>query len=140
MQRKASAVWKGDLTQGQGTVSTASGVLAEKPYSFHTRFEDGAGTNPEELLGASHAGCFSMALSMILGQAELQADSIETEATVSLEEVADGFAVTAVHLVVKARVPGATAEKFAECADAAKAGCPISKVLDTQITMDARLV
>jgi osmotically inducible protein OsmC len=139
MKKNASAVWKGDLKSGKGALSTQSGVLSNQPYGFNTRFEDVPGTNPEELLGAAHAGCFSMALSNILGQAGLTADSIETRAEVTLDKSDDGFAITAVHLKVLAAIPGASAQAFAEAANKAKLGCPVSKVLNAKITMDAQL-
>ncbi len=140
MQRKGSAVWMGGLKDGRGTVSTASGVLKDTQYSFATRFENGAGTNPEELIGAAHAGCFSMALSAQLEGAGLKAERIETTATVTLEKVDAGFAITTVHLDVKARIPNATQEAFLKTAEAAKAGCPVSKLFNAKITMDAKLV
>ena len=140
MKHKASAVWKGSLKEGSGTLSTGSGALAAKPYSFRTRFEGEPGTNPEELIGAAHAGCFSMAFSMILGMAGLTPDSIETEATVTLEKVDDGFAITWSHLDVKASIPGVDDATFQDLAGKAKAGCPVSKVLNAKITMDAKLV
>lgn len=139
MQRKGSAVWKGDLKQGKGTVSTASGVLKETQYSFATRFENGAGTNPEELIAAAHAGCFSMALSAQLGGMGITPESIETTATVTLEKQESGFAITAVHLDVTGRIPGNDSAKFEQAAKAAKEGCPVSKVLNAKITMEARL-
>jgi osmotically inducible protein OsmC len=139
MKRKATAVWSGGLKDGKGVISTDSGVLSETQYSFSTRFEDGIGTNPEELIAAAHAGCFSMALSGQLGQAGLTADSIDTTASVTLEKGDSGFAITAVHLEVKARVPGATQEAFNTAANNAKSGCPVSKVLNANITMNARL-
>jgi osmotically inducible protein OsmC len=139
MKRKASAVWKGDLKSGTGTISTESGALSSAPYGFNTRFGDAKGTNPEELLGAAHAGCFSMALSNILGEAGMKADSIETEAVVTLDKADGGFAITAVHLTVVAKIPGADSKAFEEAAKKAKAGCPVSKVLNATITMDARL-
>lgn len=139
MKRNASAEWNGGLKDGKGTISTDSGVLSKTQYSFSTRFEDGVGTNPEELVAAAHAGCFSMALSGQLGAAGLTADSIKTTAEVTLEKLEDGFAVTKVHLDVTARVPGATEEAFATAAGNAKAGCPISKLLKAEITMDAKL-
>ncbi|MGH9642353.1 MAG: OsmC family protein, partial [Terriglobales bacterium] len=139
MERKASAVWNGGLKDGKGTVSSASGVLNQTPYSFATRFENQPGTNPEELIAAAHAGCFSMALSAQLNNAGLKPERIATEATVKLEKLDSGFAITAVHLVVKARVPGASAEQFQTAATNAKAGCPVSKVLNAQISMDAQL-
>lgn len=139
MKRNASAVWSGDLKSGKGTLTTDSGVLDATPYSFSTRFEDAKGTNPEELIGAAHAGCFSMALSMILGQAGLTPERIATKASVTLEQVDGGFAISAVHLDVTARVPGADQAAFDKAANDAKAGCPVSKVLNAAITMDARL-
>ncbi len=140
MQRKGSAVWTGGLKDGKGTVSTASGVLKETQYSFSTRFENGIGTNPEELIAAAHAGCFSMALSAQLGNDNLKPERIETTATVTLEKQDAGFAITTVHLDVTARIPGATEEAFRKSAEAAKAGCPVSKLLNAKITMNARLV
>ena len=139
MQRKASAVWKGGLKDGKGTVSSASGVLANTPYSFTTRFENAPGTNPEELIAAAHAACFSMALSEQLGGANLTPESINTSATLTMEKLEAGWAITAVHLDVVAKVPGATAESFSTAAQNAKAGCPVSKVLNAEITMDAKL-
>jgi osmotically inducible protein OsmC len=139
MRRKASAVWKGGLKDGQGTISTDSKVLSETQYSFSTRFEDGIGTNPEELIAAAHAGCFSMALSGQLGKAGLTAESIHTTAAVRLEKVDEAFAITSVHLEVTARVPGADQQAFETAANNAKAGCPVSKVLNAEITMEARL-
>ena len=139
MQRKASAVWKGGLKVGKGTVSSASGVLSNTPYSFSTRFENSPGTNPEELIAAAHAACFSMALSAQLGGANLTAESINTSATLTMEKLEAGWAITAVHLDVVAKVPGASADAFKTAADSAKAGCPVSKVLNAKITMDAKL-
>jgi lipoyl-dependent peroxiredoxin len=139
MRRKASAVWMGGLKDGQGTISTDSKVLSETQYSFSTRFEDGIGTNPEELIAAAHAGCFSMALSGQLGKAGLTAESIRTTATVRLEKVDEAFAITSVHLEVTARVPDADQQAFETAANNAKAGCPVSKVLNAEITMEARL-
>jgi osmotically inducible protein OsmC len=139
MNRNGSAVWRGGLKDGKGTVSTQSGVLKDAQYSFSTRFENGIGTNPEELIAAAHAGCFSMALSGQLGNANLTATEIATTATVTLEKGEQGFAVTKVHLVVEADVPGASQEQFATAAAAAKSGCPISKLLKAEITMEARL-
>ncbi len=140
MKKKASAVWKGGLKDGKGTISTESGVLKDAAYGFNTRFENTPGTNPEELIGAAHAGCFSMALSLQLGEAGLKAESIETEATVTLEKTESGFSITAVHLDVRARIPGADQAAFEKAAGAAKAGCPVSKVLNAAITMDAKLL
>ena len=139
MKRNAAAEWKGGLKDGKGTISTDSGVLANSQYSFSTRFEDGKGTNPEELIAAAHAGCFSMALSGQLGQSGLTAESIRTTASVSLEKTEAGFAITAVHLEVKAKVPGADQQAFTTAANNAKAGCPVSKVLKADITMNATL-
>lgn len=137
--KKASAVWNGSLKEGGGTISTETGVLKQAPYGFKARFEGGSGTNPEELIGAAHAGCFSMALSMILGDAGFTADKIETAAEVTLEKKDDGFAITKVHLTVNAVVPNASAAQFAELATKAKQGCPVSKLLNAEITMDAKL-
>jgi lipoyl-dependent peroxiredoxin len=139
MERKASAVWKGGLKDGKGTVSSASGVLSNTPYSFMTRFENTPGTNPEELIAAAHAGCFSMALSAQLGGANLKPESISTQATLTMEKLDSGFTITAVHLDVVAAVPGASAEAFNKAAQDAKAGCPVSKVLNAKITMNAKL-
>ncbi len=139
MKRNAKAVWQGGLKDGKGTISTDSGVLSDTQYSFSTRFEDGIGTNPEELIAAAHAGCFSMALSGQLGNAGMTAESINTTATVTLDKTEGGFAITAVHLDVTARIPGAEQAAFETAANNAKAGCPISKVLNAQITMDAKL-
>jgi lipoyl-dependent peroxiredoxin len=139
MKRGAAAVWRGGLKDGKGSISTDSGVLAETPYSFGTRFENGIGTNPEELIGAAHAGCFSMALSAQLGNAGLTPESIRTKATVTLEKTEAGFTITAVHLDVVAKVPGADRAAFETAANGAKAGCPVSRALNAAITMDARL-
>ena len=140
MKRSASAVWSGGLKDGKGTVSTGSGLLSKTPYNFRKRFENEAGTNPEELVAAAHAACFSMALSMVLGQAGMTADSIETTATVSLEQVDGGFAVTSSHLETKVKIPKADKAAFEKAAEGAKTGCPISKLLNAKITMDAKLV
>ncbi len=140
MQRKGSAVWRGGLKDGKGTVSTASGVLRETQYSFATRFENGAGTNPEELIAAAHAGCFSMALSAQLGNAGMTPEAIETTATLTMEKQDAGFTITAVHLDVTARIPGGDRAKFDQAAKSAKEGCPVSRVLNAKITMDAKLV
>ncbi|CAB0151349.1 OsmC family protein [Pseudidiomarina piscicola] len=139
MKRTANAHWEGGLKDGQGTVSTASGVLDKQQYSFGTRFENGKGTNPEELIGAAHAGCFSMALSMVLGEEGITAESIDTEATVKLEEDDGGFAVTHVHLDLKARIPGCDKDQFEKAAQAAKENCPISKLFTAEITLDTAL-
>jgi osmotically inducible protein OsmC len=138
--KKASAHWEGDLKSGIGSISTETGVLREAPYGFKARFEGGKGTNPEELIGAAHAGCFSMALSMILGNAGFTADSIDTQAEVSLDQVDGGFSITAVHLILKAKVPGASQQQFDELTQQAKEGCPVSKVLNAKITLDATLL
>jgi lipoyl-dependent peroxiredoxin len=139
MKRTGSAVWQGGIRDGKGTVSTESGVLDGAQYSFSTRFEDGKGTNPEELLAAAHAGCFSMALSKQLGDAGLTAESINTTAAVRLEKTDAGFSITKVHLDVTARIPGADPEAFQTAADNAKAGCPVSRLLNAEITLDAKL-
>ena len=139
MIKKAWAVWQGSIKEGGGTISTETGVLKEAPYGFKSRFENGKGTNPEELIGAAHAGCFSMALSLMLGEAGLVPDRIETHAAVTLEKVGDGFAITASHLTVTARIPGADDARFLAIAEKAKAGCPVSKLLNARITMDAKL-
>lgn len=139
MKRGASAVWKGGLKDGNGTVSTESGVLSGTPYNFSKRFENEKGTNPEELIAAAHAACFSMALSLFLGQAGMTAESIETKATVSLDQVEGGFAVTSCHLETMVRIPNADKAAFEKAAETAKSGCPISKLLNAKITMDARL-
>jgi lipoyl-dependent peroxiredoxin len=139
MKRKATAEWRGGLKDGKGAISTDSGVLSKTQYSFGTRFEDGKGTNPEELIAAAHAGCFAMALSMILGEAKMVAESIQVTATVSLENVETGWTITESHLDLKAKIPGADREAFETAAKNAKAGCPISKLLNAKITMDANL-
>lgn len=140
MKKTASAVWQGGLKDGKGQISTESGALKDAPYGFNTRFEGTPGTNPEELIGAAHAGCFSMALSMILGEAGLTPERIDTTAEVTLDKQPDGFAITAVHLILKAKVPGASQQQFLELASKAKAGCPVSKVLNANISLDATLV
>jgi osmotically inducible protein OsmC len=140
MQRKGSAVWRGGLKEGKGTVSTETGTLRDTQYSFAARFESGTGTNPEELLAAAHAGCFSMALSGQLGAANMTAEEIRTTATVSLEKVDGGFAITKVNLDVTARIPGANQQAFETAANNAKAGCPVSKLFKgAEITMTAKL-
>src|SRR6201984_201819 len=140
MMTFGTAVWEGGIRDGKGAISTKSGALREYPYGFASRFEGKPGTNPEELIGAAHAGCFTMALSLILGEAKLVAEHMETTAEVTLEKLADGFAITAVHLTLKAKVPGADQVKFKELASKAKAGCPVSKLLNANITLDATLV
>src|SRR3954470_5328331 len=139
MKRTANAEWRGDLKSGMGTLSTASGVLSSTNYSFHSRFEEGQGTNPEELLAAAHAGCFTMALSAQLASAGLTAESLETTCTINLEKQPDGFAITESHLELKARVPGASQEAFDTAVQNAKAGCPVSKLYKTNITLTAQL-
>ena len=142
MERKASAVWRGGLKDGKGTISTQSGVLKDTQYSFSTRFAEGIGTNPEELIAAAHAGCFTMALSAQLGEAGLTPESLETSVSVKFEKTDAGFTVTAIHLVTKAKVPGASGSAFETAANNAKAGCPISRLFkgNTDITLDAKLV
>jgi len=140
MLRKAGAVWKGGLKDGKGTLTTESGVLRATPYSFSTRFEGVKGTNPEELIAAAHAGCFSMALSAELGKAGLTPDTISTEAAITLEKKDQGFTITKSHLEVTGKIPGADQAKFQEIANAAKKGCPVSRVLNAEITMTARLL
>jgi osmotically inducible protein OsmC len=139
MNRKASAAWQGDLKTGRGTISTESGALENTLYSFTTRFENGKGTNPEELVAAAHAGCFTMALSAELGKAGLVPTSLRTTATIKIERLESGWAITESHLDVTAKIPGATADVFQKAAQAAETGCPISKLLNTKITMEARL-
>jgi osmotically inducible protein OsmC len=139
MKRSATAMWNGDLKSGKGTISTESGVLSNSQYSFATRFEQGKGTNPEELIAAAHAGCFSMALSLQLAEAGLVAQSITTKATVSLEKTDAGFAITQSHLDLTARIPGASQQAFEKATDAAKNGCPVSKLLNAKITLDRKL-
>ena len=139
MKRKASAVWRGGLTDGKGTISTDSGALKDTQYSFAARFESGVGTNPEELIAAAHAGCFAMAFSAELGKTGLTPESISATATVSLEKTNEGFTVTESHLDVTAKVPGADRAKVTEIANAAKAGCPISRLLKAKVTMDLKL-
>jgi len=139
MNRKASAQWQGDLKTGKGTVSTESGVLQNTAYSFSTRFENAKGTNPEELVAAAHAGCFTMALSAELGKANLVPTSLRTTCTVTLDKVDGGWGITESHLEVVAKVPGASQEAFRKAAETAETGCPISKLFKTKITMDAKL-
>lgn len=139
MKTNGSAVWQGGIKDGKGAISTHSGALEAYPYGFSSRFEGKPGTNPEELIGAAHAGCLPMALSLILGEAQLKAERMETRADVTLDKVADGYAITAVHLTLKAKIPGSDQAKFEELAGKAKAGCPVSKLLNAKITMDATL-
>src|SRR5215468_11572930 len=140
MERKAGAVWKGGLKDGKGIVTTASGVLKATPYSFSTRFENAQGTNPEELLAAAHAGCFTMALSAQLGNAGITAKKLETTATISLEKVGEGFSITKSHLDLTAEIPGADKAKFDAAVKAAETGCPVSKLFKAEITVNAKLV
>jgi osmotically inducible protein OsmC len=139
MKTNGSAIWSGGIKDGKGAISTRSGALQEYPYGFASRFEGKPGTNPEELLGAAHAGCFTMALSLILGEAKLTATQMDTSAEVSLEQVEGGYAITSVHLTLRAKVPGADDARFQELAAKAKAGCPVSKLFKTEITLDATL-
>src|SRR5437764_14860554 len=139
MQTSGSAVWKGGIKDGKGAICARSGALKDYPYGFSSRFEGKPGTNPEELIGAAHAGCFTMALSLILGEAGLTAERMETRADVTLDKVGDGYAITTVHLTLKAKVSGADQARFEELAGKAKAGCPVSKLLKTEITLDATL-
>lgn len=139
MKRKATAQWQGGLKDGQGTVSTESGVLKDSRYNFAGRFEDGAGTNPEELIGAAHAGCYSMALSLVLGEEGYTPERINTDATVSIEPDGDGFSITGVHLDMNAKIPGIEEDAFRKIANAAKEGCLVSKALSTKITLEATL-
>lgn len=139
MKKSASAHWSGGIKDGQGTISTDTKALREAPYGFKSRFEDGPGTNPEELIAAAHAACYSMALSLGLGNAGLTADSIDTQATVTLEKDGDGFSITAVQLNCRAKVPGVDAVTFDQIAQATKLGCPVSKVLKATITLNATL-
>ena len=139
MERKATAVWQGGLKDGQGTITTESKVLSNTPYSFGTRFEASPGTNPEELLGAAHASCFSMALSLQLGHAGIHPERIETTATITFEKLEAGFTITRSHLDVSVRAPGADRAKFESAAEKAKTGCPLSKVIRAEISMNARL-
>jgi osmotically inducible protein OsmC len=139
MKRTANAVWQGDLKSGKGSISTQSTALNQTQYSFSTRFEDGVGTNPEELLAAAHAGCFTMALSAQLGGAGMTADKLETTCTISLDKVGDGFSITKSHLDLVAHIPGADQEKFDAAVKAAETGCPVSKLFKAEISVNARL-
>jgi osmotically inducible protein OsmC len=138
--RKGSASWSGGIKDGKGTISSESGALTKHPYGYAMRFEGVKGTNPEELIGAAHAGCFTMALSGVLGKANLTATSMDTTATVTLEQKDGGFSITAIHLELKAQVPGTDQAKFAELAKTAKENCPVSKLMKAEITLDAKLV
>lgn len=140
IKRTGSAVWQGGIKDGRGAISTESGALSDYPYGFSSRFEGQRGSNPEELIGAAHASCFTMALSLILGEAQLTAEKMETSAVVALEKVEDGYAITSVHLTLKAQVPGADQSTFEELANKAKAGCPVSKLFNTKITLEATLL
>lgn len=140
MKKFGTAVWRGGLKDGKGAVSTESGALKDYPYGFSSRFEGKPGTNPEELIGAAHAGCFTMALSLILGEAKFVAEQMDTKAEVTLEKVDDGFAITSAHLTLRAKIPGIDRGRFAELADKAKSGCPVSKLMKIAITLDAALV
>jgi len=140
INRTGSAAWQGGIKDGKGSISTESGALKAYPYGFASRFEGMPGTNPEELVGAAHAGCFTMAFSLILGQSNLVAEHMETSAKVTLEQVEGGYAITAVHLTLKAKIPGADQATFERLSAMAKAGCPVSKLLKAEITLDATLV
>jgi lipoyl-dependent peroxiredoxin len=140
IKRRASAAWKGGLKDGKGSITTESGALQAYPYGFASRFEGQRGTNPEELIAAAHAGCFTMALSLILGEAKLVAEQMDTSAEVTLEQVEGGFAITAVHLTLKAKIPGTNQATFEQLAGKAKAGCPVSKLLKAEITLEATLL
>lgn len=139
IKRTGSAIWSGGLKDGRGSISTQSRALSEHPYGFASRFEGVAGTNPEELLGAAHAGCFTMALSLMLGEAGLTAERMETTATVVLEKGTEGFSIPSIHLALKAKIPGADDKQFQELAARAKAGCPVSKLFKAEISLDAQL-
>jgi osmotically inducible protein OsmC len=140
IKRSGSAVWQGGIKDGKGAISTESGALSSYPYGFSSRFEGQRGSNPEELIGAAHASCFTMALSLILGEAKLTAEQMETSAVVALEQVEGGFAITSIHLTLKAKIPGADQATFEQLAAKAKAGCPVSKLFNAEITLDATLV
>ena len=141
LKRYADAVWAGDLQSGKGSLSTPqSGLFEGQNYSFKTRFGDEKGTNPEELLAVAHAGCFTMALSLILGDAGFTADSLETRADVTLEKIGDSFAIVAVHLTLRGKVPGIAADAFDDLATKARVGCPVSKLVKAVVTLDARLI
>jgi len=140
MKKSGTAVWRGGIKDGKGAVSTESGALKDYPYGFSSRFEGKPGTNPEELIGAAHAGCFTMALSLILGEAKFVADQMDTKAEVTLDKIDDGFTITSVHLTLNAKIPGIDQGKFAELADKAKSGCPVSKLMKAAITLDAALI
>jgi osmotically inducible protein OsmC len=135
-----TAKWQGGLKDGKGWLSTKSGAMAEQPYGFASRFEDKPGTNPEELIGAAHAGCFTMALSKILGDAGFTASEMNTKAEITLEKQGDGFAITKSHLTLRAKIPGIDEAKFKELAGMAEKGCPVSKLLKAEISLDAALV
>lgn len=139
MKRTASAIWQGSLKEGQGSLTSQSGVLKETPYSFRSRFGDGVETNPEELIAAAHAGCFTMALSLFLGNAGVTPEKLSTKATLSLDQVDGGWSITAIHLDLTGKVPGMDKAKFEEAANGAKANCPVSKVLNAKITLSATL-
>ena len=139
MERTASAVWNGSLKEGKGTITTQSGVLSDAPYSFVTRFENGKGTNPEELIAAAHAGCFTMALSAQLGTMNFTPQSLRTSAKLTLEKLDAGWTISKIHLDVSARVPGISASAFESAAASAKANCPVSRLFKAEITMDAHL-
>jgi len=140
MKKFGKAVWRGGIKEGKGTISTESGALKEYPYGFSSRFEGKPGTNPEELIGAAHAGCFAMALSLILGEAKLTAEQMDAKAEVTLDKVDDGFSITSVHLTLRVKISGVDEAKFVELANKAKSGCPVSKLIKAAITLDAALI
>jgi osmotically inducible protein OsmC len=140
MKKFGTAAWRGGIKDGTGAVSTESGALTDYPYGFSSRFEGKPGTNPEELIGAAHAGCFTMSLSLILGEAKFVAEQMDTKAEVTLDKIDDGFAITSVHLTLRAKILGIDREKFVELADKAKSGCPVSKLMKVAITLDAALI
>jgi lipoyl-dependent peroxiredoxin len=139
IKKSGSAYWHGGIKDGGGTISTQTGVLKEAPYGFKARFENGPGTNPEELIGAAHAGCFTMALSLILGQASLTAESLRTTSTITLEQQGEGFTITEAHLDLVAKIPGASEEAFQNAAAAAEKNCPVSKLMNAKISLTAKL-
>ncbi len=140
MKKFGKAIWRGGIKDGKGTISTESGALKEYPYGFSSRFEGKPGTNPEELIGAAHAGCFAMALSLILGEEKLTAEQMDAKAEVTLDKINDGFSITSVHLTLRAKISGVDQKKFVELANKAKSGCPVSKLIKAAITLDAALI
>jgi osmotically inducible protein OsmC len=140
VKKFGTAVWRGGIKDGKGTISTESGALKDAPYGFSSRFEGKPGTNPEELIGAAHAGCFTMALSLILGEAQLVAEQMDTKAEVTLEKEDGGFTITSVHLTLRAKIRSVDREQFAELANKANSGCPVSNLMKARMTLDATLV